>query len=84
MTHSRHPSGAKRATVFLERLHADLVGSPALVPSIKGERYFLMVMDEGTGYMFPRAMKLKQQSAKELRTLLAELQNQKLFQCINV
>eukprot|EP00052_Salpingoeca_macrocollata_P029828 m.307283 g.307283 ORF g.307283 m.307283 type:complete len:1084 (-) comp23022_c5_seq5:1469-4720(-) len=72
---SRKPTAkaaAPRATEIGQHLHCDLNG-PLEVPSFKGARYALIVVDDATNYYFVRVMRQKSDVVESFRLCLDEL-----------
>lgn len=70
--HASHPeSDRERSTVALHRVHTDLVG-PIETPTINGARYFMLLRDEYSGFMYVYFMKAKSEVVDKLRSFIHE------------
>lgn len=70
-----HPSSQRqRVTEVLERIHMDLVG-PIKVPSVGGQRFFILLRDEYSTHLFVEFMKNKGEVADILKTFVNTVSN---------
>lgn len=70
--HLSHPSSRReRATEVLERVHVDLAG-PIEPASLSGSKYFMLIKDEFSGYMFVYFMATKSHVYQKIEQFVKE------------